>query len=169
MRKTRLDHIPDDLVRFFDECCAIGYFVLLSLVQRHTLVFVQVWLCGEFVLISMDVMLMIAHTFQCDLALSQDQDHECKSEDKCALCTSMGLTFSHPPSAKTAKWLGAVQCAKTGHILQCHLLYPSRIGRRISEFRQLFQLERMLTRREIFLTASNLDRPPFNDNTERDS
>ena len=26
-----------------DECCAVGYFVLLSLVQRHALVFVQVW------------------------------------------------------------------------------------------------------------------------------
>ena len=35
--------IPHDLVRFCDECCAIGYFVLLSLVQRHTLVLVQVW------------------------------------------------------------------------------------------------------------------------------
>ena len=32
-----------DLIRFCDECCAVGYFVPLSLVQRHTFVHVQVW------------------------------------------------------------------------------------------------------------------------------
>ena len=34
---------PHDLIRFCDECGAVGYFVLLFLVQRHTLVLVQVW------------------------------------------------------------------------------------------------------------------------------
>ena len=34
---------PQDLVRSCDECCAVGYFVLLSLVQRHTLVLAEVW------------------------------------------------------------------------------------------------------------------------------
>ena len=34
---------PHDLTRFCDECCAIGYVVLLFLVQRHALVLVQVW------------------------------------------------------------------------------------------------------------------------------
>ena len=32
--------IPHDLIRFCDECCAIGYFVLLFLLQRHALVLV---------------------------------------------------------------------------------------------------------------------------------
>ena len=35
--------IPHGLIGFCDECCAVGYVVLLSLVQRHALVFVQVW------------------------------------------------------------------------------------------------------------------------------
>ena len=30
---------PHDLIGFCVECCAVGYFVLLSLVQRHALVF----------------------------------------------------------------------------------------------------------------------------------
>ena len=85
--------------------------------------------------------------------------------------TDMGLTHPPPPlslaSANTAKWLRAVQCVKTRHVLRCHPLHPSRIGRRIPEFGQLFQLERMLTLR--FLIHSNLDRPPCNDNTERDN
>ena len=69
-------------------------FLILAL--AYVLIKITAAMCGEFVLMGMDVMLMIAHTFQCDLALSHDQDHECKSEDKCALCTSMGLTFPHP-------------------------------------------------------------------------
>ena len=32
-----------DLIRFCDECCVAGHFLLLFLVQRHALVFVQVW------------------------------------------------------------------------------------------------------------------------------
>ena len=35
---------PHDLIGFCDECCAVGYFVPLFLVQRHALVFVQVWM-----------------------------------------------------------------------------------------------------------------------------
>ena len=34
---------PLDLIGFCGKCCAVGYFVLLSLVQRHALVFGQVW------------------------------------------------------------------------------------------------------------------------------
>ena len=33
--------IPHDVIRFCDGCCAVGYFLLLSLVQCHTLVLVQ--------------------------------------------------------------------------------------------------------------------------------
>ena len=35
--------IPRGLVRFCDKCFAVGYFVLLSPVQRGALVVVQVW------------------------------------------------------------------------------------------------------------------------------
>ena len=43
VRKAVGQQIPRGLVRFCDKCFAIGCFVLLSLVQRHEHVFVQVW------------------------------------------------------------------------------------------------------------------------------
>ena len=72
-----------DVVRFCDECCAVGYFVLLSLVQSHTLVLVQVWRKTR-----------IVNAYFCVRETSRFYQHICV-----LLCKKIRMTNDH-----TAHW-----------------------------------------------------------------